>query len=726
MMCRTWCKAQTVFQCPEGCCVLVNLFGKYKTLVISIALFLLLDASVLAVNFYTSYQIALDAKTVNLAGRQRMLSQRMVKALFEVEKALAQGVSPQPYLNEVAQAAQLFGQTLTAFDLGGQAPGVQNDTVLLAALKPGAGREALTEAKEIWLVYGQLIDQLLKQSTPEGINRALPISMNYARANNLTLLNLMNNLTLELERAASAKATQLRLIQTVAIVLAVVNFILILWHFLGQLRRSDRLLDAARKETQHILSTVNEGLFLLDNHLRMGSQHSAKLVQMFGPLVQGRAIEQCYFSDFLRDRVRPTDLETALRFVNLLFRRTIKTSLIGDLNPLTQVEINLADERGGYTAKYMHFDFRRVIEGGEIKQVLVTVKDITKEVVLSKELDATRQQNAQQIEMLTGILHANPYVLKLFIQNAFDAFTRINELFRAQDKSPLAMERKLRDIYIEVHTFKAEAGSLHLHSVVNLAHELETSIQMVLAQPIVAGTDLFGAIVLLEKLIYYIEGMQTLTEKVARLAAETDAEPTAVPRPKRPINRWQHLHTLAQVLAGRCEKKLALHLTGFNEIQLSQEQARLINDMCLQFIRNAVVHGIEKPQMRLLCNKPEVGRVDLSLIRLADGGIELHVRDDGRGVDYDKIRNQAIFMGLAKADELRTWNNKQIIGLMFKPGFTTADDVSGDAGRGIGMDVIISRVQRLKGSIKIASRSGQACHFVVTLPGDEAIKSHAA
>ena len=110
------------------------------------------------------------------------------------------------------------------------------------------------------------------------------------------------------------------------------------------------------------------------------------------------------------------------------------------------------------------------------------------------------------------------------------------------------MERKLRDIYIEVHTFKAEAGSLNLTSVVSLAHELETSIQTVLAQPIVAGTDLFAAIVLLEKLIYYIEGMQNLTEKVARLASE--AEPVAVPRPKR-TNRWQHLHTLAQVLAAR-------------------------------------------------------------------------------------------------------------------------------------------------------------------------------
>ncbi|MFO1368880.1 MAG: type IV pili methyl-accepting chemotaxis transducer N-terminal domain-containing protein [Marinagarivorans sp.] len=406
--------------------MLVSLFGKYKALVISIALFLLLDASVLAVNFYTSYQIAQDAKTVNIAGRQRMLSQRMVKALFEVEKALAQQASPQAYLNELAQASQLFGQTLRAFEQGGLAPGVQNDAVLLAAVKPGAGRDALMATKEIWQVYEQLMDQLLKQKNPEDFKQALSIGMEYARANNVSLLNLMNNLTLELERVAGAKASQLRLIQAVAIVLAVVNFIIILWHFLGQLRRSDQALDAARKETQHILSTVNEGLFLLDKHLRMGSQHSAKLTQMFGAQGGGAGLEHCHFSDFLRDRVRPTDLDTALRFVNLLFRRTIKTSLIGDLNLDSRWKLTSPMSRG-YTTKYIkkkkkkkkkkknYFDFRRVVVAGEISQVLVTVKDITKEVVLSKELDFSRANIMRnKLKCSPVFLHANPMVKALY------------------------------------------------------------------------------------------------------------------------------------------------------------------------------------------------------------------------------------------------------------------------------------------------------------------------
>lgn len=703
--------------------MLVSLFGKYKTLVIAIALFLLLDAAVLGINFYTSYQIAADAKTVNLAGRQRMLTQRMVKSLFEIKDALDRNQPAQKYLDELTQTARLFSLTLKAFEHGGLAPGVQDSDVYLDAIKPGAGRTALMDAKELWQTYDQMIDQILAQKTPETLAQALSLTMSFARANNIELLNLMNAMTQHLEHAASAKAAQLRMVQMIGIVLAILNFILILRHFLGQLRRSDEALEAARRETQNILSTVNEGLFLLDRDLLMGSQHSAKLEQMFCTHFGGNKLNNCHFRDFLLDRVSPKELETALRFVSLLFRKSVKTSLIGDLNPLTRVEIHMPEDGGGYTTKYMHFDFRRVIVGGEINQVLVTVTDITKEVLIGKELDDSRAENAQQIEMLTGILHANPYVLKLFIQNAFDSFKRINELFRVQDKSAPGMERKLREILIEVHNFKAEAASMKLDTVANLAHKLESSVQALLDQSSVTGTDLLVAVVLLEELIYYTENIQALAEKVARLS--TQNEPEAVPRP--PVSgRWQHLQTLAQVLAQRNGKKLVVHLTGFNEIEMTAEQTRFINDMCLQFIRNAVVHGIEHPDMRLLCNKPEVGRVDLSLIRLADGGVELNVRDDGRGVDYDKIRNQAIFKGMAKAEELRKWNNKQIIGLMFKPGFTTAEDASEDGGRGIGMDVIVSRVQRLKGSIKIASRSGQACQFIVTLPGVVTVASEAA
>lgn len=698
--------------------MLAKLFGKYKTLVVSIALFLLLDATVLMVNFYTSFQITGDAQAINLSGRQRMLSQRMVKSLYEIDQAYKQGQVAQAQLAELAQSAKMFGDTLKALDEGGSVQGASGQLQTLRAVPLGAGRDALVAAKEIWLAYAPQIDGVLKASSEESKMTALTSAVVFARANSGNLLNFMNLLTQDMERVASAKANQLRAIQLVAIVLAIANFILILKHFLGHLRRSDMALEAAREETTNILDTVNEGLFLLDKQLRIGTQHSAKLREMFFAGQEGIAIENCLFNDFLRDRIKPDALETAQRFIGLLFRKNVKSNLIGDLNPLKQVEINIAEGEGGYTTKYMHFDFRRVLSGDEIKQVLVTVTDVTKEVWLSKELDASKAENAQQIEMLTGILHANPHVLKLFIQGAIQTLGRINELFKTQDKTTHGLERKLKDIFVEVHNFKAEAASLNLATVVSLAHDMETSIQQILKQGAVSGADLISPVVLLEKLIAYIESIQALAEKVAALTqlAPTVSQTNPNQPPMAKANRWRHLGELAQVLAQRYDKKVVVYMTGFNEVVMDEEHARLINDMCLQFIRNAVIHGIERPDIRRLNNKPEVGRIDLSLVQIDNRQWEINVRDDGAGVDYDKIRHQAVAMGLVKAEEVDHWNQKQLVALMFKAGFSTAAEVNDDAGRGVGMDVIVSRLQQLHGNIRINSRRGKACQFTITLP----------
>ncbi|HMW48698.1 MAG TPA: type IV pili methyl-accepting chemotaxis transducer N-terminal domain-containing protein [Cellvibrionaceae bacterium] len=693
--------------------MLAHLFGKYKTLVVSIALFLLLDATVLMVNFYTSFQIANDAKTINLAGRQRMLSQRMVKSLYEVDQSLAEGQFPKSQLAELALSAQMFEETLLALDEGGMAKGSSGEPQRLEAVGPGAGRDALLAAKELWRSYSPLVSAINKATSSEALVPSVAAAVAFARSNNANLLNYMNLLTQDIERVASAKANQLRTIQLIAIFLAVANFILILRHFLGHLRLSDKALESAREETTNILETVNEGLFLLDKDLRIGTQYSAKLHEMFFHGQQDVNIGNCLFSDFLRDRIKPDDLETAQRFISLLFRKNVKSNLIGDLNPLKRVEINIAEDEGGYTTKYMHFDFRRVMTEDTIKQVLVTVTDITREVLLSKELDESKAENAQQIEMLTGILHANPHVLKVFIQNAFDTLGRINELFKIQDKTTHALERKLKDVFVEVHNFKAEAASLSLATVVGLAHEMESSIKQLLGQPMLTGTDLLAPVVLLEKLIAYMESIQALAEKVASL---TLLAPNSVQKPNNSTGRWHHLQEMAQLLAQRHDKKVAVHLTGFNELELAPEQSRLINDMCLQFIRNAVIHGIEKPEIRRLNNKPEVGRIDLSLIQLQDGTLEVNVRDDGAGVDYEKIRNKALSLGLGTDEELKHWSQKQLVGLIFKAGFSTADDLTDDAGRGVGMDVIVSRIQYMKGNIRLNSRKGKACQFVVTLP----------
>lgn len=315
--------------------------GKYKTIVVSIALFLLLDASVLTLNFYISYEISEDAIGVNLAGRQRMLSQRMVKSLFDTHYSLNNEFERDSALEELRSTVQLFDTTLISFEAGGATLGASGEQIKLAKVTNDDAIQSILSARKVWQAYKYKLDGVLTAENNSIQNIALDDAITYADANNLYLLKLMNDLTVALENVASSKAKKLRIIQTIGISLAIVNFFIIMFHFLRQLRASDKKTEQARKETSEILETVNEGLFLLDKNLHIGSQYSKQLKSMFAC----EDIAHMGFHDFLSQVVNKKDLDTATRYINLFYREDINSNLIVDLNPLKKVEVNL--EGGG-------------------------------------------------------------------------------------------------------------------------------------------------------------------------------------------------------------------------------------------------------------------------------------------------------------------------------------------------------------------------------------------
>ncbi len=258
--------------------------GKYRNIVISVALFLLLDASVLITNFYMSYQISADAIAVNIAGRQRMLSQRIMKSLFETEFAQINLAERRVALDELQRSVNLFDNTLNAFLNGGVTTDANGFPIQLSPTNITKAENALNDATIIWKPFlggiKTLINEGNRLDNPR-FNLRLNEAIAYGKQNNLELLRLMNELTVTLEDKASAKASSLRLIQTVGISLAIVNFLLILFHFLRQLRENDKAIDLARQETHEILETVNEGLFLLDTDLIIGHQYSKHLTEIF-------------------------------------------------------------------------------------------------------------------------------------------------------------------------------------------------------------------------------------------------------------------------------------------------------------------------------------------------------------------------------------------------------------------------------------------------------------
>lgn len=698
--------------------------GKYKSIVISVALFLLLDASVLILNFYISFKIADDAQAVNIAGRQRMLSQRMTKSLFDIrENNAEQSSHNQATIDELKKSSQLFNTTLQAFSNGGNTQGAQGSRITLEKVNSKRGEETLAKAKLIWQPYIIAINNLLNAQGEPTFQQRLDEAIQIGRESNIELLGLMNTLTVELENIAKQQASTLRYIQAGGISLAIMNFLIILFHFIGQLKSNDRTLEEARQETQDILSTVNEGLFLLNDSLVIGSQHSTKLADMFG----SDAFEGKHFSSILSRLVKPSDLETAQRFIGLLFKETINSNLINDLNPLNQVETHLRDQEGSQVTRYLKFDFKRVERFGKFTDVLVTVNDITEAVKLSRALEEEKKRNAQQLEVLQGILHADPHLLKRFIEDTLDTCIAINQILQQPSKNSTAMLTKLKEIFIEIHNIKGESSALSLDAFTNLAHQFENDIVELQEKSNLGGNDFLKLTIHLDKLMNYAESVKQLADKLATLSnlsttkrLDSNFETTLVEPQRKPPQEiphyWAPLEKLCQSVARRESKQVILKTHGLDQWELAENHKSLIKDICIQTIRNAIVHSIELPDSRLAQHKPINGHITVRLEKNIDKQLELSIEDDGEGFNFNRIRERARKLNKWPDAEISRWDQKKLISLIFTSGFSTAPTVSEDAGRGVGMALIRRRVDFFGGKIKVTAARGKGTRFIITLP----------
>jgi HPt (histidine-containing phosphotransfer) domain-containing protein len=682
--------------------------GKYKNILVSIGLFLILDASVLMLNFYISFQIAEDATSINLAGRQRMLSQRMTKSLLDLEYSYESEDSRARILKELELSRNLFDETFTAFDYGGDATGAGGNKVSLNKADDTKSRQAVDTAKNIWLDYMVEIDDVLNNKLSEG-DVALQSAIAFGQRNNLTLLKLMNDLTVSLEQVAASKAQRLRLIQTAGIGMALINFFIILFHFVGQLRKGDEVLEEARKETTEILLTVNEGLFLIHENFSIGSQRSEKLYE----ILSIDSADDVNFESLLKDIVSYKDLEASQGFLRLLFNPKIKERLIGDLNPLEKIQVNISDGLGGYNTKYLSFDFKRVYNESVIVDVLATVNDITEKVLLEKQLKVAKENNEQQIEMLTSILHANPSLLKRFLDNAYTCFSTINNQLKQPAKTQVHFRDKINAIFIEIHNFKGESSALELTEFTAMAHDFEEDLAVMRDSKDIKGQDFLSLTVRLDKIISYAQSITSLVEKLSKFGRFTNSAPDELSKRR---DSWEHLNTLVNELSGKYQKQVMLVSSGLNDVDVPNALRETVNSLCIQFIRNSMVHGIETPEERKATQKNPQGRIDIRLSSTPGGVLEMVFRDDGAGFNFNKLREKALALGKATAEEIEHWDNKRLLSLIFSPGFSTADVVNDDAGRGVGMDVVMQKIKQVKGRITISHKESQYTRFTVSFP----------
>jgi two-component system, chemotaxis family, sensor kinase CheA len=167
-------------------------------------------------------------------------------------------------------------------------------------------------------------------------------------------------------------------------------------------------------------------------------------------------------------------------------------------------------------------------------------------------------------------------------------------------------------------------------------------------------------------------------------------------------------------VAKLCGKDVALEIAG-EHTDLDKGILDALAEPLTHMVRNAVDHGIESADDRLAAGKPARGTIALNAFHQGTQ-VVLEVRDDGRGIDHDLVRQQAVRAGLVKADDAQRLLEQDILNLIFEPGFSTASEVTEISGRGVGMDVVRTVLDRLKGTIQISTTKGKGTTIQLRMP----------
>jgi two-component system chemotaxis sensor kinase CheA len=186
-------------------------------------------------------------------------------------------------------------------------------------------------------------------------------------------------------------------------------------------------------------------------------------------------------------------------------------------------------------------------------------------------------------------------------------------------------------------------------------------------------------------------------------------------------NAWAKFPRLVRDLSLELGKKIELRMVGA-ETELDRQLLEMIKDPLTHMVRNSCDHGIEKPDERKASGKPEAGTITLSAFH-EGGHIIVEISDDGKGIPIERVKEKLANNGLASQSELANMGHKQILQYIFRPGFSTAEKVTSVSGRGVGMDVVKTNIEKIGGTIELDSVQGKGSVFGLKIPLTLAIVS---
>ena len=459
---------------------------------------------------------------------------------------------------------------------------------------------------------------------------------------------------------------------------------------------------AERDEIAAMKDSLKIGIFFMDKQTVIKENYSRHLEELLadGDLAGKR------FIDLLRYSLAPKELDSLQDYLDMVFDRSFDADTLRDVNPLTQLQY--VDKLG--FRKIFNCTFFSHDPGKGEGLIFVTIYDITASVELRERLKNEEKKRRDEMANLFELLKVDPATFEVFQDEMEHEFARIDDIM---GDGRLSNHEILVEVFQLVHAIKSNAVTLGLGNFGAKVHEVEAEIKKLRnIEGEVPFDDMLHLTIEIEKLVQEKNGFRVTLDKIN--AFKHGSKKT------KPIGENPFLESLvktAEKVAEDMEKKVRFVAANVDMDALEKGPKRVIKEVLIQLIRNSVAHGVETPEERVSKGKEETATIRLS-VKLSGERVHVRLTDDGKGFDFDGIREKAVSQNFLKEQEAN--DRKRLMEVIFSPGFSTAEADGIHAGRGMGLNLVRDRVRDACGTIKLQTEFGKGTVFSIFFPVEAA------